>query len=186
MVVEVMGRYTGWIALSSGIAGNADVILIPEIPFTMESVCKKVRDRYLRGPKFAIVVCAEGAMLQGGSFFIKEEKEPGREHPHLSGIAEHVSKEIQKLTGHESRSLVLGHLQRGGEPTTFDRLLGTRLGVAAVEFIEQGKFGQMTALHPPHITAVPIAKAISKIKKVSVNSDEIHAARALGISFGDQ
>lgn len=185
LVVEVMGRYAGWIALHSGIAGNADVILIPEIPFTLESLCGKIRERYDRGPKFAIIVCAEGAALKGGGHFIKGKKETGREHPHLGGIAEFVAKELQRLTGHESRSLVLGHLQRGGEPTTFDRLLGTRLGVAAVDLIQKGKFGHMTALKPPKVVSVPILKAISKMKKVPVNSDVVHAARALGISFGD-
>lgn len=186
MVVEVMGRYAGWIALHSGIAGGADVILIPEIPFTWESVCKKIHERYQKGPKFAIVVCAEGAAPKGGNLMTVGEKESGREHPHLGGIAEYVSKEIQRRTGHESRSLVLGHLQRGGEPTTFDRLLGTRLGVGAVELIEKKRFGQMTALKPPIIAPVSIAKAISKLKKVPANSDVIRAARSLGISFGDE
>lgn len=186
MVVEVMGRYAGWIALHSGIAGGADVILIPEIPFTIESVCKKIKERYeYGGPKFGLVICAEGAVEKGGSLIIKGKKEAGREHPHLGGIAEYVSKEIQKRTGHESRSLVLGHLQRGGEPTTFDRLLGTRLGVGAVELIEKGKFGQMTALQPPNITSVPILEAISKMKKVPQDCDIIRAAKALGTSFGD-
>jgi len=185
MVVEVMGRNAGWIALHSGIAGNADVILLPEIPFTIDHVCNKINERYAFGPKFAIVVCAEGAMPKGGSLMTTREKEAGREHPHLGGIAEFIAKEIQKRTGHESRSIVLGHLQRGGEPTTFDRLLGSRLGVAAVELIEKKKFGQMTALNPPNITSVPIALAISKLKKVPADSDVIYAARALGISFGD-
>lgn len=186
MVIEVMGRYAGWIALHSGIAGGADVILIPEIPFTIESVCRKIEGRYRSGgPCFAIVVVAEGAVAKGGSFLTKGEKEAGREHVHLGGIADFVAREIQKRTGCESRSLVLGHLQRGGEPTTFDRLLGTRLGVAAIELIERGEFGQMTALRPPNVIAVPIAKAISKMKKVPVDSDVVRSARALGISFGD-
>ncbi len=186
MVVEVMGRYAGWIALHSGIAGGADVILIPEIPFSLDAICRKINDRYRHGPKFAIVVCAEGAALKDGKMLTKGEQEAGREHPHLGGIAEYVSKEIQKRTGHESRSLVLGHLQRGGEPTTFDRLLGTRLGVGAVELIAKGKFGQMTALQPPNITSVPISKAISRMKRVPADSDVVRAARSLGISFGDE
>ncbi|MBI2119572.1 MAG: 6-phosphofructokinase [Elusimicrobia bacterium] len=186
MCVEVMGRYAGWIALHSGIAGGADVILIPEIPFNLEAVCKKIEERYSKGPKFAIVVCAEGAVLKEGELMTKGEKEAGREHPHLGGIADFVSKEIQKRTGHEARSLVLGHLQRGGEPTTFDRLLATRLGVGAVELIEKEKFGEMVALDPPRIVSVPIQKAISKMKKVPTDSDVIRAARALSISFGDE
>lgn len=186
MVVEVMGRYAGWIALHSGIAGGADVILVPEIPFSMESVCRKINSRYEgHGPKFGIVVCAEGAKEKGGALITKGEKEAGREHPHLGGIAEYVSNEIQKRTGHESRSLVLGHLQRGGEPTTFDRLLGTRLGVGAVELIEKGRFGHMVALRPPKITSVSIHEAISKMKKIPSDSDVVRAAKALGICFGD-
>lgn len=180
MCVEVMGRYAGWIALHSGIAGGAEVILIPEIPFSLESVCKKVAQRYRSGSRFAIIVCAEGAMPVGGKMLTKGEKEAGREHPHLGGIAEFVAKEVAKRTGIEARSLVMGHLQRGGEPTTFDRLLGTRLGAAAVELIEQKKFGSMTALHPPNVVIVPIARAISKMKKVPVDSDMARAAR-----FGD-
>jgi 6-phosphofructokinase 1 len=185
MVIEVMGRYAGWIALHSGIAGGADVILIPEIPFTLESVARKIEERYRTGSRFAIVVAAEGAAPKGGSLLTKGEKETGREHPHLGGIADFLAKEIQKMTGRESRSLVLGHLQRGGEPTTFDRLLGTRLGVAAVELIAEGKFGRMTALKPPNVVSVPIAKAISKMKKVPADSDVVRSARSLGISFGD-
>jgi len=182
-VIEVMGRYAGWIALHSGIAGGADVILIPEIPFTIEQVCKKIHERYRSGPNFAIVVAAEGAVPQDGQLSTKGEKESGREHPHLGGIAEYLSKEIQSRTGKESRSLVLGHLQRGGEPATFDRLLGTRLGVCAVELIEQRKFGHMTALNPPNV--VSIARAISKMKRVPADSDVVRSGRSLGISFGD-
>ncbi len=185
MVMEVMGRYAGWIALHSGIAGGADVILIPEIPFTFEGVARKIRERYDKGPGFAIVVCAEGALVKGGKLTTKGKKTSGREHPHLGGIAERVANEIQKLTGREARSLVLGHLQRGGEPTTFDRLLGTRLGVHAVEMIEAGRFGYMAALNPPNVTSVPFERAISAMKKVPAESDVIRAARALGISFGD-
>lgn len=185
MVMEVMGRYAGWIALHSGIAGGADVILIPEIPFTVASIARKIRERYENGPRFALVICAEGASPKGSGMLYKEMKEDAREHGHLGGVAEHVAQEIQKTTGYEARSLVLGHLQRGGDPTTFDRLLGTRLGVHAVELIAQGKFGEMAALNPSGVTSVPFIKAISTMKKVLVDSDVIHAARALGISFGD-
>ena len=185
MVVEVMGRYAGWIALHSGIAGGADVILIPEIPFNMESVCRKVEERYRTGSNFAIVVAAEGAAPAGGQLITQGKKEAGREHPHLGGVAEFLAKEIQRLTGRESWRHVLGHLQRGGGPTTFDRLLGPRLGVAAVELIENKKFGHMTALRPPNIVSVSIKKAISKMKKVPADSDVVRSARSLGISFGD-
>jgi 6-phosphofructokinase 1 len=185
MVMEVMGRYAGWIALHSGIAGGADVILIPEIPFTLESVCWKIEERYRSGSRFAIAVAAEGAVPRGGSLMTRGGQEPGREHPRLGGIAEFLATQIQTRTGYECRSLVLGHLQRGGQPTTFDRLLGTRLGVAAVELIEQGKFGRMTALKPPNVVSVPIATAIRRMRRVPPDSDVVRSARALGISFGD-
>lgn len=143
MVVEVMGRYAGWIALHSGIAGGADVILIPEIPFDIERVCAKVRERYRTKKNFCIIVAAEGAKPKGGALFIKECKDEGRVEPLLGGIAENVAKEVGRLTGKETRSLVLGHLQRGGHPTTFDRLLATRFGSAAVSWkIERWVFAE--------------------------------------------
>ena len=181
MVVEVMGRYAGWIALHAGVAGDADVILLPEIPFRLDSVCAKVRERYSRGPGYALVICAEGAVQEKGRFFMKDSGGG----PHLGGVAEFVSRAIQGRTGCESRHLVLGHLQRGGEPTTFDRVLGTRFGAAAVELIESGRFGYMTAFQPPDIVSVPIARAVAKLKRVPVHSDLIRAARAVGVNFGD-
>jgi 6-phosphofructokinase 1 len=186
MVVEVMGRYAGWIALHSGIAGGADVILIPEIPFDMERVCAKVRDRYRIKKNFCIIVAAEGAKPKGGGLFTKECKDKGRVEPLLGGIAENVANEVRRLTGKETRSLVLGHLQRGGHPTTFDRLLATRFGSAAVRLVQEEKFGHMVALHPPNITAVPLIEAIGKMKTVPLDSDVIQSAKSLGISFGDE
>jgi 6-phosphofructokinase 1 len=184
MVVEVMGRYAGWIALNSGVAGGADVILIPEIPFDIDVVCEKVKSRDKEGAGFSIVVVAEGAKPAGGEMLTKGPKEPGRE-ARLGGVGEWVAKEINARIGKETRSLVLGHLQRGGYPTTFDRLLGTRFGVAAIRLIQNRKFGQMVCLIPPEIKSVPIKDAISKMKFVPVDSDVIAAARALGICFGD-
>lgn len=184
MVVEVMGRYAGWIALSAGVAGGADVILIPEIPFDIEKVCQKINERYRRHRSFAIVVAAEGAKPKDGKLFVMGEKEAGREAK-LGGIAEWLSKELQNRTGHESRYLVLGHLQRGGNPTTFDRLVATRFGAAAVRLIEKRQFGKMVALDPPFVKAVPLKKAVSRMKSVPLNSDTIVTARQLGISFGD-
>lgn len=184
LVVELMGRYAGWIALNAGVAGGADAILIPEIPFDMEKVCEKISDRYRTKKKFAIVVVAEGASPKKGERFLKEEKSSGHVE-RLGGIAEWVAKEIQTRTGHETRSLVLGHLQRGGTPTTFDRLVATRFGAAAVRFIQKKKFGTMVALDPPHVKAVPLAKAVQRMKKVPMNSDTVISARQLGISFGD-
>jgi 6-phosphofructokinase 1 len=184
MVVEVMGRYAGWIALNAGISGSADVILVPEIPFSIEKVCEKIMDRERSGRHFSIVVCAEGAHPAGGEMKTKAPKEAGRDVL-LGGIAEYVSREIAKHTGKETRSLVLGHLQRGGGPTTFDRLLGLRFGAAAVRCIQEGKINVMVVLDPPGIKTIPIDEAISKLKTVPLDCDSIMTARALGISFGD-
>jgi len=183
MVVELMGRYAGWIALNAGISGTADVILIPEIEYDIEKVCAAIRHRYEIGRNFAIVVAAEGAKPKGGKLSIK-----GREVGHeviLGGIAEHLAAQIQGLTGYETRSLVLGHLQRGGGPTTFDRLLALRFGCAAVRMADQGLWGQMVAFQPPKMVAVPIKEAISKMKTVPLDHDTIYAARDLGICLGD-
>lgn len=184
MVVELMGRYAGWIALNAGISGSGDVILIPEIPFDIEKVCEKIFDRERSGRHFSIVVCAEGATPIGGELKTKAAKEAGRDLL-LGGIAEYVAHEIAKRTGKETRSLVLGHLQRGGGPTTFDRLLGLRFGAAAVRCIQEGKINVMVGLDPPGIKTTPIAEAVSKMKLVPLNCDTIRTARALGISFGD-
>ena len=185
MVVEVMGRYAGWIALNSGIAGGADVILIPEIPFDMDKVCKKVMDRYKIKRNFCIVVVAEGAKPKGGGMFTKDNNTKGRVEVLLGGIAEWVAKEINTRTGKETRSLVLGHLQRGGNPTTFDRLLATRFGAAAIRTLQANRFGEMVCLRPPNVISVPLIEAIGKMKSVPLDSDEITTGKNLGISFGD-
>lgn len=183
MVVEVMGRYAGWIALYSGISGSADVILIPEILFDIDKVCKKVRQLELMGQNYAIVVVAEGAIPVGGELTVIE-KRPGAE-VRLGGIGQKVADAIEKRTGKETRAIVLGHLQRGGAPTTFDRILCLRFGTAAIRLIEKGMFGYMVALHPPEICAVPIEEAIGELRTVPPDSDVILTARSLGISFGD-
>ena len=180
MVVEVMGRHAGFIALNSGLAGSADVILIPEIPFDLNKVCEKIRSREAEGRHFSIVVVAEGAMPKGGM-----ESYRDGERRRLGGIADRVALAIEQATGKETRSLVLGHLQRGGSPTTFDRLLGLRFGAAAVRFIAERRFGCMVALQPPAIVAVPIEEALATPKRVPLDSDSIATARDLGISFGD-
>jgi phosphofructokinase-like protein len=182
MVVEVMGRYVGWIALYSGISGSSDVILIPEIPFDIEKVCNKIRQLELIGQNYAIVVVAEGAKPIGGDVTVIEE---GHGEVRLGGIGKKVSDKIQERTGKETRVIVLGHLQRGGAPTTFDRLLCLRFGTAAIRFAEAGKFGTMVALRSAEICAVPIKEAIGKMKTVPLDSDIIQTARSLGISFGD-
>jgi 6-phosphofructokinase 1 len=184
MVVEVMGRNTGWIALESGISGTADVILIPEIPYDINKVCAKIRERYESGRRFAIVVVAEGAMPRDGQPIFVEDQTPGHAARH-GGIADHVATQIAQLTGFETRSMVLGHLQRGGSPTAFDRLIATRFGAAAVRTVEKGEFGTMVALDPPDIIAVPIEDAIASIKTVPLDSDLIATGRDLGTSFGD-
>ena len=182
MVVEVMGRYVGWIALHSGISGSADVILIPEIPFDIEKVCNKIRQLTLIGKDYAIVVAAEGAKPVGGEITVIEK---GPLEVRLGGIGKKVAEEIKTRTGKETRDMVLGHLQRGGAPTTFDRLLSLRFGTAAVRFIEEGIFGSMAALRSTEIRPVPIEEAIGQMKSVPLNSDIILTARSLGISFGD-
>ena len=186
MVVEVMGRYAGWIALHSGIAGGADVILIPEIPFDVHKVCDTVRSRERAGSEFSIVVVAEGATARHGRRILREKKEVGRE-PRLGGIGEWLAVQIARHTGKETRNLVLGHLQRGGQPTSFDRLLGTRFGAAAMRLVAGGHFGTMVALDPPRVLAVPLAEAVGhgRMKKVPLDSDILQSARDMGIGFGD-
>jgi 6-phosphofructokinase 1 len=184
MILEVMGRYAGWIALNSGVAGTADVILIPEIPFDVEKVCRKIKERELRGRHFAIVVVAEGAKPHAGEMKTKGDKEPGREVK-LGGMGEEVARMIQDKTGRECRTTVLGHLQRGGTPTTFDRLIALRFGAAAVRFIKEGKFGHMVALDPPGVKAVPMEKVTERSKFVPLDCDTMQTARELGICFGD-
>lgn len=184
MVVEVMGRRAGWIALNSGISGGAHVILIPEIPFDIEKICDHIMERELQGQKYSIIVAAEGAVPIGGTEIVKEGAVGGRQDVVLGGVAEYVAKEIAKKTGKDTRSLVLGHLQRGGSPTTFDRLLSLRFGAAAVRAIETGEFGSMVALLPPHIRTVPLNEALT-MKRVPLDGDTVLTARDLGISFGD-
>lgn len=185
LVVEVMGRHAGWIALNSGISGSADVILLPEIPFDIEKVCHHINEKELHGERYAIVVVAEGAAPAGGSAVDKGSGEIGRQDVLLGGIGEFVAKEIVKGTGKDTRSLVLGHLQRGGSPTTFDRLISLRFGAAAVRLIEEKKFGTMVALDPPMVKAVPLEEIIGNIKNVPLDSDSIQTARDIGICFGD-
>ena len=184
MVVEVMGRDAGFIALYAGIAGTADVILIPEIPYYVDQVCEKVLDRERAGRRFSIIVVAEGAMPIGGAVSILGASMPGQAR-RVGGLCEPLAREIQNRTGKEARSLVLGHLQRGGQPTGYDRLLSTRFGGAAVRAIEEGMWGHMVALQSPHIVFVPIAEVLRSEKRVEVDGDIVKTARELGIAFGD-
>jgi phosphofructokinase-like protein len=183
IVVEVMGRYAGWIALESGLAGSGDVILIPEIPFDLEKVAKKVRDREEHGSLFSLVVVAEGAKPKGGKISIISH-EAGRAE-RLGGIGEKVADELQAMTGKETRLVVLGHLLRGGSPTGFDRLIAQRFGAAAVRAIAEGHRGIMVALDPPTVKYVPLEAATKRMKSVPLNSDIMLTARDMGICFGD-
>ena len=184
MVLEVMGRYTGWIAVTAGISGGGDVILIPEIPFQLESVCAKVAEREREGKHFTLVVVAEGAREKGKDYVTAGSAEQNRE-ARLGGIGAAVAAEIQKRTGKETRVCVLGHLQRGGAPTSYDRLLCTRFGTRAVQLIADEQYGHMVALRPPDTVAVKISEAIGHLRAVSPEGEMVQAARALGISFGD-
>jgi ATP-dependent phosphofructokinase / diphosphate-dependent phosphofructokinase len=182
MVVELMGRHAGWIALFAGLAGTADVILIPEIPYDMRPVCEKIQSRYAEGRNFAIVVVAEGAFPIGGEPIFKTA---GSGERRLGGLASQVAGEIAAMTGRETRDLVLGHLQRGDGPIAYDRLLALRFGAAAVNLVAEGKFGCMVALDPPDVLAVPLGEAIARTKLVPLGGDIVATARAMGICLGD-
>jgi 6-phosphofructokinase 1 len=184
MVVELMGRYAGWIALYSGLSGSADVILIPEIPFDMEKVCDKIRSREAAGRHFSIVVVAEGARPKDGAVELVERRGVGTVD-RLGGIGSKVARYIEHHTGKETRTLVLGHLQRGGSPTTYDRLLALRFGSAAVRAIADGSFGVMVGLNGQDITRVPLDDVVGRGKNIQPDSDIIATARELGISLGD-
>ena len=184
MVLEVMGRYAGWIAVYAGVAGGADVILIPEIPFSYESICVKIQEREKLGKKFTIIVVAEGAREKSGGF-VTSAAETKIGEARLGGIGAVVSAELEKCTGKESRVCVLGHLQRGGSPTTFDRALCSIFGATAVELVAADEFGKMVAFTGPQISAIKISDAIGKLKAVRPDGNLVRTARALGISFGD-
>ena len=182
-VVELMGRHAGWITLFAGVAGTADVILIPEIPYHMDKVYAKIRERY-ESREFAIVVVAEGAIPGGGEATLVEEAKPGQE-ARYGGVADKIAHLIGENCGVETRSLTLGHLQRGGQPISYDRLLALRFGAAAIELVKRGDFGSMVCLDPPDVRAVPLGEALASPKVVPVRGDVVRTARALGISFGD-
>jgi 6-phosphofructokinase len=184
MIMEVMGREAGFIALHSGVAGTADVILIPEIPYDIGKVCEKIMARAKAGRHFSIVVVAEGAFPRGGASQTIGASMPG-EARRIGGVADSIAREIQMITGKETRSLVLGHLQRGGMPTGYDRLLATRFGGAAVRAVEDQRWGHMVALQTPHIVTIPIDDVLREVKRVDPSHDVVQTARATGISFGD-
>ena len=181
MVIEVMGRDAGWIALHSGIAGGADVILIPEIPFTIETVCEKLRERAATGKKFSLVVVAEGVKLPSKEFVEKRYPAP---RPGQVGII--IGDEIHALLKQDVRVTVLGHIQRGGSPSPFDRILATRFGVEAVELVARGEFGRMVCLRASEIESVTLDEAVGELRMVDPKGSMVRTARALGITFGDR
>jgi phosphofructokinase-like protein len=183
MVVELMGRNAGFIALYAGLAGSANVILIPEIDFDIDAVCASLRHRWETGRPFGIVVVAEGAKPRGGSVVVREH-ECGHDVV-LGGIGALVARQIAEATGYETRSLVLGHLQRGGSPTPADRLLALRYGAAAVRFAADGRWGHMVSWQPPRMTSVPIERALERTKRVPLHHDALVTARDFGICVGD-
>jgi ATP-dependent phosphofructokinase / diphosphate-dependent phosphofructokinase len=184
MVAEVMGRYAGWIALHAGVAGGADVILIPEMAFSISKVVDRILERERWGARFSIVVVAEGAKPRGGHVALLQAAGAGRVE-RLGGIGSQVAEALGDLTAKETRSVVLGHLQRGGTPTSYDRVLATRFGGKVVECIQAGEFGKMVALQPPEIVTVPLEHVVGRLKQVPVDCDLIRTARAIGVSFGD-
>ena len=183
--VELMGRYAGWIALHAGIASTADCILIPEIPFDIDVICRKIMEREALGRHFSIVVVAEGARPLGGAMVYQGPAEMGRE-VRLGGIAEQVAHMIEEKTGKEARNLVLGHLQRGGSPSAFDRVTAQRFGAAAVRVVARGESGVMVALDPPEVLTVPLEQVIASMRTVPLDGDTIQTARDLGICLGDE
>ena len=183
IVVEVMGRYAGWIALESGISGSADAVLIPEIPYNIRKVVEKIQQREALGRNFSIVMVAEGAKPMGGEVSVVS-REVGRAE-RLGGVGERVAAELQALSGRETRLVVLGHLLRGGTPTTFDRLIAQRFGAAAVRALDAGQRGVMVALDPPTVRYIPLEDATRRMKTVSLDCDMILTARDLGMCLGD-
>ncbi|MDD5772228.1 MAG: 6-phosphofructokinase [bacterium] len=185
MVLEVMGRDSGWIALESGIAGGADVILIPEIPYKIEKVCDFIRERKKRGKRFSIVVVAEGSIPVGGTVTIQRTVADPSMPYRLGGVGNKVGSQIEELTGIETRVTVLGHVQRGGTPTAFDRILSTRFGSTSVDLAMEGKFGHMLCLTGEHIKYVPLTEAVGKLRVVPADGDFVKTVRRMGVCVGD-
>jgi 6-phosphofructokinase 1 len=184
IVVEVMGRDAGWIALESGVAGSADVILIPEIPFRIDKVCTSISRRSESGSRFSIVVVAEGAVPAGGEQVMQKKADENLGVARLGGIAQHVAAELEHCLDMETRVVVLGHVQRGGTPSHTDRLLGTRFGVKAMELVASGQWQQMVSLRGTRVVSVPIEDAIGKLNLVDPEGELVLAAEGLGISMG--
>jgi phosphofructokinase-like protein len=184
MIVEVMGRYAGWIALHSGIAGGGDIILIPEIPYRVDAVCQRVKERHRRGKHFSIIVISEGARPKGGKLVVKKVVKDSPDPIRLGGVSRILANEIEKRTGLETRVTILGHLQRGGSPTARDRILATRFGSEAVRLAVERRFGRMVGIRGDEIVSVPISRAVAQLRRVKRNSPMVREAVAVGTSFG--
>jgi phosphofructokinase-like protein len=184
MVIEVMGRYAGWIALEAGLAGGGDVILIPELPYRIDRVCDHIRDRAANGKRFSLVVVAEGAKPEGGEMVVARKVSDASDPIRLGGIAAQVANQVEDMIGIESRFTILGHVQRGGSPTPYDRILASRFGFHAVEAAMNRKFGQMVGLRGNEIKTTPIKEAIAEPRRVKAEDDLVRTARAVGTCFG--
>jgi 6-phosphofructokinase 1 len=184
MVIETMGRYAGWIALKAGVAGGGDIILIPELPYDLGKVVERVRERSRTGRRFSIVVVAEGARPKKGSLTVERTVTDSHDPIRLGGVGAKLARDIEEASGLETRYTILGHLQRGGCPTAYDRALATRFGHHAMELVAAGRFGRMVCLKGDTITSIPMAKAVAKLKLVPRTHPLIKAALALGTCFG--
>ncbi len=185
LICEVMGRYAGWIALQAGMAGGGDIILIPEIPYSIDKICESIVEREKRGRSFSIIVAAEGAKSHGGTFVTRGNYEGTDKRPRLGGVSHQIAEEIERKTGDDIRVVILGHLQRGGTPTAFDRCLATQFGVRALTLAREGKWGRMVALKGTQYSDVSIADAVKQLRRVDPQGDGVMACRAVGVSFGD-
>jgi 6-phosphofructokinase 1 len=185
MVVELMGRYAGWLALHAGLAGGADVILIPEIPFHVEAVAEACLDRSRYGKRFTIIAAGEGAVPAGGKQFVDRVDQTSPDPIRLGGVGKYVADEVERLTGLESRAIVLGHIQRGGTPTPHDRVLATRFGCHAFELLMAGQFGRLVVQQAGRIDSVPISEVAGKVRTIPLDSEVLRAARTIGTSFGE-
>lgn len=187
MILEVMGRYAGWIALHAGIAGGADAILIPEIPYDINLVAEKINQRKKIGKNFSVIVVAEGAKAKGGDLIVSSVVSDSPDPIRLGGVGAVVAQQLSELCGNESRATILGHLQRGGSPSSSDRILSTRYGIAAVELAEKGLFGNMVTLKGTHMSYDSLENVIGQVtKNVKPDSEMVKAAKSVGISFGDE
>lgn len=185
MILEVMGRDAGWICLNAALAGGAHVALIPEIPYDVDKVAAKINDQVENGRGFAIVVIAEGAKPVGGVTTSRDSDQPGYQNKILGGVGHRFLEELKDKVEVDARVMILGHLQRGGSPIAYDRILATQFGVKAVELVLEGKFGHMVSYRHPNVVSVPIASAISEYNNVKIDSALVHTARGVGISLGD-